>query len=131
MCSSLQVITKPIKKRAAQLSALDIAKITLKKARQKERNIRLSAMKNSLPEPPAGTSTARKLQNPDHIDIVKGLMHVPSARDLGLTKEGEDIHDKMVIAATRQLSATTGGQYSRYIARLIKEYRRSDPESYS
>ena len=114
--------TKPIKKRAAQLSALDIAKITLKKARQKERNIKLSAMKNSLPEPPAGTSTARKLQNPDHIDIVKGMMHVPSAGDMGLTKEGEEIHDKMVTAATRQLSATTGGQYSRYIARLIGEY---------
>ena len=41
---------------------------------------------------------------------------------MGLTKEGEEIHDKMVIAATRQLSATTGGQYSRYIARLIGEY---------
>ena len=122
------MIPKPSKKRAAQLSTLDIAKITLKKARQKERSIKLSVMKNTLPEPPAGTSTARKLQNPDHIDIVKGMMHVPSARDMGLTKEGEEIHDKMVIAATRQLSATTGGQYSRYIARLIGEYKRPEPE---
>ena len=78
---------------------------------------------------PRCTSKARKLQNPDHIDIVKEMMHVPSARDMGLTREGEEIHDKMVIAATRQLSASTGGQYNRYIARLIKEYRRSDPES--
>ena len=120
---------KPIKKRAAQLSAMDIAKITLRRARRKERNIKLSVMKYSLPEPPAGTSTARKLHNPDHIDIVKGMMQVPSARDMGLSEEGEEIHDKMVIAATRQLSATTGGQYSRYIARLIEGYSRPDPES--
>ena len=130
---------KPIKKRAAQLSAMDIAKITMRKARKKERDIKLSVRKYSLPElsvrkfslpePPAGTSTARKLQNPDHIDIVKGMMQVPSARDMGLSEEGEEMHDKMVIAATRQLSATTGGQYSRYIARRIEGYSRPDTES--
>ena len=36
---------------------------------------------------------------------------------MGLSEEGGAIHDKMVIAATRQLSSTTGGLYSRYIGR--------------
>ena len=118
---------KPIKKRAAQMSAMDIAKIAMRRARKKERDLMLSIKKSSLtepcvkkfalPEPPAGTSTARKLQNPDHCDIVKGMLRVPSAKDMGLSEEGEAIHDKMVIAATRQLSSTTGGLYSRYIGR--------------
>jgi hypothetical protein len=124
------VIPKQGKKPAGRLSALDIAKNTLKTARQKERKIKLSEMKNTLPEPPAGASTARRLQNPDHVDIVKGMMNVPSARDMGLSMEGEEIHNKMMIATTRQLSASTGGQYSRYIARLCKGYRRVEPESY-
>ena len=106
---ALQVIPKQGKKPAGRLSALDIAKNTLKKARQKERKIKLSEMKNTLPEPPAGASTARRLQNPDHVDIVKGMMNIPSARDMGLSMEGEEIHDKMMIATTRQLSASTGG----------------------
>jgi hypothetical protein len=117
------VIPKPGKKPAGRLSALDIAKNTLKKARQKERKIKLSEMKNTLPEPPAGASTVRRLQNPDHVNIVKGMMNIPSARDMGLSMEGEEIHDKM-------MRATTGGQYSRYIARLCKGYRRVEPESY-
>ena len=124
------MIPKPGKKPAGRPSALDIAKITLRKALQKERKIKLSVMKNTLPKPPAGASTARRLQDPAHVDIVKGMMNVPSARDMGLSMEGEAIHDKMMIATTRQLSASTGGQYSRYTARLCKVYRRVEPESY-
>ena len=109
------------------MNAMDLAKIALRRARKKERDLMLSFKKSALtepgskkfvlPEPPAGTSTARKLQNPDHCDIVQGLLQVPSARDMGLSEEGGAIHDKMVIAATRQLSSTTGGLYSRYIGR--------------
>ena len=48
-------------------------------------------MKDVLPKPPTGASAC-------------------------LSVKGEVIHDKMVIAATRQLSASTGSQYSRYAA---------------
>ena len=106
---------------------MDIANIALRKARKKERDLMLSLKKSSLietnskkfklPEPPAGTSTARKLQNPEHCDIVKGMLRVPSAGDMGLSEEGGALHDKMVTAATRQLSSATGRLYSRYIVR--------------
>ena len=106
---------------------MDIANIALRKARKKERDLMLSLKKSSLietnpkkfklPEPPAGTSTARKLQNPEHCDIVKGMLRVPSAGDMGLSEEGGALHDKMVTAATRQLSSGTGKLYSRYISR--------------
>ena len=106
---------------------MDIANTALRKARKKERDLMLRLKKSSLietnakkfklPEPPAGTSTARKLQNPEHSDIVKGLLRVPSAGDMGLSEEGGALHDKMVTAATRQLSAATGKLYSRYIVR--------------
>ena len=109
-----KVTPKPGKKQAGQPGALDIAKSTWRKSLLKERKAKLSVMKDALPKPPAGTSTARKLQNPDHVDIVKGMMNVPSARDMGLSVKGEVIHDKMLIATTRQLSASTGAQYSRY-----------------
>ena len=108
------MIPKPGKKQAGRPGALDIVKNTWKKSLLKERKTKLSVMKDALPKPPAGTSTARKLQNPDHVDIVKGMMNVPSARDMGLSVKGEVIHDKMLIATTRQLSASTGAQYSRY-----------------
>ena len=118
---------KPIKKRAAQLSAMDIAKITMRRARKKERDLLIS-MKNSaltetipkkfkLPDPPAGTSTARRLQHPEHCDLVKGMLRVPTPGDMGLSEEGEALHGRMVTAATRQLSSATGKLYSRYIAR--------------
>ena len=38
----------------------------------------------------------------------------PSAKEMGLGVEGESIYDKMLMATTRQLSASTGAQYSRY-----------------
>ena len=118
---------KPIKKKAAQRSAIAIANIALRKARKKERDLLIS-MTNSaltetipkkfkLPDPPAGTSTARRLQNPEHCDLVKGMLRVPSAGDMGLSEEGEALHGRMVTAATRQLSPATGKLYSRYIAR--------------
>ena len=109
-----KVTTKPAKKQAGQPGALDIAKSTWRKSLLKERKAKLGVMKDVLPKPPTGTSAARKLQNPEHVDIVKGMMNVPSARDMGLSVKGEVIHDKMVIATTRQLSASTGAQYSRY-----------------
>ena len=109
-----EVTTKPGKKQAGQPGALDIAKSTWRKSLLKERKAKLGVMKDVLPKPPTGTSAARKLQNPEHVDIVKGMMNVPSARDMGLSVKGEVIHDKMVIATTRQLSASTGAQYSRY-----------------
>ena len=111
-----KVTSKPGKKQAVQQGALDIAKSTWRKSLLKERKAELGVMKDGLPEPPTGASAARKLQNPEHVDIVKGLMNVPSARDMGLSVKGEVIHDKMVIAATRQLSSSTGSQYSRYTA---------------
>jgi hypothetical protein len=121
------VSVKPIKKKAALRSAMDIANTALRKVRKKERDLLLSLKKSSLietnpkkfklPEPPAGTSTARKLQHPEHCDIVKGMLRVPSAGEMGLSEEGGALHDKMVTAATRQLSSATGKLYSRYIAR--------------
>ena len=109
--------SKPGKKQAVQKGALDIAKSTWRKSQRKAREAKLDEMKDVLPKPPTGASAARKMQNPEHVDLVKGLMNVPSARDMGLSVKGEGIHDKMVIAATRQLSASTGSQYSRYTAR--------------
>ena len=111
-----EATSKPGKKQAVQPGALDIAKSTWRKSLLKERKAKPGVMKDVLPKPPTGASAARKLQNPEHVDIVKGLMNVPSARDMGLSVKGEVIHDKMVIAATRQLSASTGSLYSRYTA---------------
>ena len=111
-----KVTSKPGKKQAVQKGALDIAKSTWRKSLLKVRHAKLDGMKDVLPKPPTGASAARKLQNPEHVDLVKGLMNVPSAREMGLSVKGEVIHDKMVIAATRQLSASTGSQYSRYMA---------------
>ena len=50
-------------------SAMDIAKNNWIKSLQKQRKIKLSAMEAALPKPPAGTSTARKLQDPAHVDL--------------------------------------------------------------
>ena len=94
-------------------SAMDIAKNNYIKSLQKQRKIKLSVMEAALPKPPAGTSTARKLQDPDHVDLVKAMVNVPSAKEMGLGVEGESIYDKMLMATTRQLSASTGAQYSR------------------
>ena len=112
----MEVSPKPGKKPAMKsgTSALDIAKNNWIKSLQKQRKIKLSAMEAALPKPPAGTSTARKLQDPDHVDLVKAMVNVPSAKDMGLGVKGESIYDKMLMATTRQLCASTGAQYSRY-----------------
>ena len=68
-----------------------------------------------LPEPPAGTSTARGLQDPRLGDIVKALVKVPSIQEKGLKKEGEQLCSKIMEATTRGLSASSGGKYLRYV----------------
>ena len=107
---------KPVKKPAMKsgTSALEIAKNTWIKSLQKKCKIKLSSVETTLPEPPAGKSTARKLQDPDHVDFVKAMINVPSAKEMGLKEEGEKLYDKMLTASTRGLSASTGAQYRRY-----------------
>ena len=108
------VIPKPAKK--IMRSAMEAAKITWLKAQKKKNKSKLSSAEATLPElpePPAGTSTARRLQDPDHIDIVKAMVKVPSAQELGLGKKGEQLYDKMLTATTRGLNASTGAQYRR------------------
>ena len=94
--------------------AMESAKITWLKAQKKKNKMKLSAAEAKLPEPPAGTSTARRLQDPDHVDIVKAMVKVPSAHELGLRKDGEQLYDKMMKATTRGLNSSTGDQYRRY-----------------
>ena len=108
-----KVIPKPVKKIAK--SAQQIARIARIKALKKKNMMTLSDAKAKLPEPPAGTSTARRLQDPRHADIVKALVKVPSMQDMGLRKEGELLYSKMMEATTRGLSATSGSQYFRYV----------------
>ena len=84
--------------------------------------MKLSAAEAKLPEPPAGTSTARRLQDPDHVDIVKAMVNVPSAHELGLRKEGEQLYDKMMKATTRGLNSSTGSQYRRYYVRCTRAH---------
>ena len=50
-------------------SARDIAKNNGIKSLQKQRKIKLSVRETALPKPPAGTSTAKKLQDPNHVDL--------------------------------------------------------------
>ena len=111
----MRVIPKPAKK--IMRSAMEAAKITWIKAQKKKNKMKLSAAEAKLPEPPAGTSTARRLQDPDHVNIVKAMVNVPSAHELGLGKEGEQLYDKMMKATTRGLNSSTGGQYRRYRVR--------------
>ena len=112
---AMAMTPKQVKKPAMKngTSAMDIAKNNYIKSLQKQRKIKLSAMEATLPKPPAGTSTARKLQDPDHVDLVKAMVNVPSAKEMGLGVKGESIYDKMLMATTRQLNASTGAQYSR------------------
>ena len=114
---AMAVIPKPVKKPAMKsgTSALEIAKSTWIKALQKKRKIKLSSVEATLPKPPAGTSTARKLQDPDHVDFVKAMVNVPSTKEMGLGVKGEKLYDKMLMATTRGLNAATGAQYRRYI----------------
>ena len=122
MCMYLdcqQVTPKQVSKSAKKImrSAMEAAKITWLKAQKKKNKSKLSSAEATLPElpePPAGTSTARRLQDPDHIDIVKAMVKVPSAQELGLGKKGEQLYDKMLTATTRGLNASTGGKYRRY-----------------
>ena len=118
MCIYLdcQQVMRVIPKQAKKImrSAMESAKITWIKAQKRKNKMKLSAAEAKLPEPPAGTSTARRLQDPDHVDIVKAMVNVPSAHELGLGKEGEQLYDKMMKATTRGLNSSTGGQYRRY-----------------
>ena len=111
------VIPKPVKKPAMKIvrSALETARSTWIKALQKKRKIKLSSVEATRPEPPAGTSTARRFQDPDHVDIVKAMVNVPSAKEMGLGVKGEKLYDKMLMATTRGLNGSTGAQYRRYI----------------
>ena len=94
-------VSKPAKK--IMRSAMEAAKITWLKTQRKKNKAKLRSAEATLPElpePPAGTSTARRLQDPDHIDIVKAMVKVPSAQELGLGKKGEQLYDKMLTATT-------------------------------
>ena len=88
----------------------------LGKIKALKRKVMLPAAEVKLPKPPAGTSTARRLQDPRHSDIVRGLVNVPSLQEMGLKKEGEAQHyyGKMLDVTTRGLSATSGSLYYRY-----------------
>ena len=77
-----KVVPKPVKK--IMKSAQQLGKIKALK-----RKVMLPAAEVKLPKPPAGTSTARRLQDPRHSDIVRGLLNVPSMQEMGLKKEGE------------------------------------------
>ena len=103
--------TKPVLK-AHKKSAQHLAKINgLKKKKMK-----LPKVEVKLTKAPAGTSTARRLQDPRHSDIVRGLVNVPSLQDMGLRKEGgsQSFYGKMLDVTTRGLSANTGSLYYRY-----------------
>ena len=67
-----EATSKPGKKQAVQQGALDIAKSTRRKSLLKERNAKLALLTDVLPTPPTSPTAARKLQNPEHLDIVKG-----------------------------------------------------------
>ena len=71
-----KVIPKPAKKIVR--SAQESARIAWIKAHKKKNKMTLSAAEAKLPKPPAGTSTARRLQDPGHVDVVKALIKVPS-----------------------------------------------------
>ena len=67
-----------------EASALDITKNNGVNALKELQEIKLSAREAALPKPPGGTSTARELQDPDHVDLVKARVNVPSAEDMAL-----------------------------------------------
>ena len=81
----LDTVPKPVVK-TPKKSAQQLAKIKA----LKRKKVRLPPVEVELPKPPAGTSTARRLQDPRHSDIVRGLVNVPSLQDMGLKKEGGD-----------------------------------------
>ena len=85
------------------------------KADNKKKKLMLPSADVELPKPPAGTSTARRLQDPRHSDVVRGLVNVPSLQEMKL-KEGEakEYYGKMLDVTTRGLSATSGSVYYRY-----------------
>ena len=103
----LKLVRKKIKKSAQQLGKIKALK----------KKMKLPAAEVKPPKPPAGTSTARRLQDPRHADIVRGLVNVPSMQEMGLRKEGEAHHyyGKMLDVTTRGLSATSGSSYYRYV----------------
>ena len=81
--NQVETVPKPVRKKIKK-SAQQLCRI---KALKKK--VKLPAAEVKLPKPPAGTSTARRLQDPRHSDIVRCLANVPSMQEMGLRKEGE------------------------------------------
>ena len=106
--------SKAIPKPATTKGAQESARITWIKAQKRKNKLTLSAAEAKLQEPPAGTSTARRLQDPRHADMVRALVKVPTIQEMGLQKQGEPLYSKMMEAATRGLSASSGCKYFRY-----------------
>ena len=107
---TVDTMKKPVLK-APKKSAPHLAKIKgLKKKKMK-----LPKVEVKLPKAPASTSTARRLQDPRHSDMMRGLINVPSLQDMGLRKEGEaqSFYGKMLVVTTRGLTANTGSLYYR------------------
>jgi len=110
-----KAILKPaILKPATTKGAQESAKIAWIKAQRKKNKLTLSAEEAKLPEPPAGTSTARRMQDPGHVDMVKALVKFPTIQEMGLQKQAEPLYARTIEAATRGLSASAGCQYFRY-----------------
>jgi hypothetical protein len=102
---AMAVSPKPGKEPAMKngTSALDIAKNNWIKSLQKEHKIKLSVMEAQAP------------RRHEHSEEATGPR--PRRHRQGHEQErgeGEAIHNKMLMATTRQLSASTGAQYSRY-----------------
>ena len=112
--NQVETVPKPVPKPVRKKTKKSAQQLGMIKALKKK--VTLPATKGKLPKPPAGTSTARRLQDPRHADIVRGLVNMPSMQDMGLRKEGEAQHyySKMMEVTTRGLSATSGSAYFRY-----------------
>ena len=115
--NQVKSVSKPEVKTTKKKSIQQLAK---SKAVKREK-VMLPNAEVELPKPPAGTSTARRLQDPRHSDIVRGLMNVPSLEEMGLKTGGEaqKFFDKMLDTTTRGLSATSGSLYYRYCVLFV------------
>ena len=76
--NQVETVPKPVVK-TTKKSAQQLANIQA----LKKKKVILPSAELELPKPPAGTSTARRLQDPRHSDIVRGL------QEIGLNKEGK------------------------------------------
>ena len=75
----------------------------LGKIKALKKKVTLPAAEVKPPKPPAGTSTARRLQDPRHSDIVRGLVNVPSRtcmQVIGLSK-AQHYYGEMLEVTTR------------------------------